>query len=116
MLFLLLLVTPAYAQEEVPPTPPDEDPLTEQMIEIEEQVQVQAENTMAICAALGIVCEEEAAGKLVEALNDLVVIPEVPLPVPEPEKAPEEEPEEAPPTPHEDSDEALVEARDTTAP
>ena len=78
MLLILLLVTPAYGQEEsAPPTPPE---LSEQMQEIEEQVQVQVENTMAICAALGIVCEEEAASKLVEALNELVItVPALPV-------------------------------------
>jgi len=85
MLFLLLLVSPAYAQEEKtePPaevaeetlTPPStEEQLEEQVKEIEEQMEVQVGNTMAICQALGITCEEEAAGKLIEALNDLVVI------------------------------------------
>ena len=80
MLFLLLLVNPAYAQEETtePPVKPPqvsaEEQLEEQIQEIEEQMQVQVENTMAICAALGIVCEEEAATKLVEALNEIVVI------------------------------------------
>ena len=96
MLFLLLFVTVAYAQEEtvdppveapteipaespaeVPIEPPVEPPaenLEEQMEEIEKQVQIQVDNTMAICIALGITCEEEAESKLVEALNELVVI------------------------------------------
>ena len=96
MLFLLLFVTVAYAQEEtvdppveapteipaespaeVPIEPPVEPPaenLEEQREEIEKQVQIQVDNTMAICIALGITCEEEAASKLVEALNELVVI------------------------------------------
>ena len=87
MLFLLLLVSPAYAQEEETTPPSTEEQLEEQIKEIEEQMEVQVENTMAICAALGIVCEEEAAGKLVEALNELVVIepPEDTQPPEEPE-------------------------------
>lgn len=83
MLLILLLVTPVYAQEATePPIEPVEaaselaplkEPLKEQIQEIEEQMQVQVENTMAICEALGITCEEEAAGKLVKALNELIV-------------------------------------------
>ena len=78
MLFLLLLVSPAYTQEEETKPPSTEEQLEEQIKEIEEQMEVQVENTMAICQALGITCEEEAAGKLVEALNELVA------PTPEP--------------------------------
>ena len=74
MLFLLLLVSPAYAQEEETKPPSTEEQLEEQIQEIEEQMQVQVENTMAICAALGIVCEEEAATRLIEALNEIVVV------------------------------------------
>ena len=74
MLFLLLLVSPAYTQEEETKPPSTEEQLEEQIKEIEEQMEVQVENTMAICAALGIVCEEEAATKLVEALNEIVVV------------------------------------------
>jgi len=74
MLFLLLLVNPAYTQEEETKPPSTEEQLEEQIQEIEEQMQVQVENTMAICAALGIVCEEEAATKLIEALNEIVVV------------------------------------------
>ena len=100
MLFLLLFVTVAYAQGETvdppveapteipaespaevpieppvqPPVEPPAENLEEQMEEIEKQVQIQVDNTMAICIALGITCEEEAASKLVEALNELVVI------------------------------------------
>jgi sulfur relay (sulfurtransferase) complex TusBCD TusD component (DsrE family) len=69
MLLILLLVTPAYAQEATTEPLIEPPPLTEQMQQIEEQVQVQVENTMAICEALGIVCEEEAAEDLVKALN-----------------------------------------------
>ena len=93
MLFLLLLVNPAYAQEETQEALTNavteklpaleqsiatEEQLEEQIKEIEEQMEVQVENTMAICQALGITCEEEAAGKLIEAFNELVA------PTPEP--------------------------------
>ena len=105
MLFLLLLVNPAYAQEETQEALTNavteklpaleqsiatEEQLEEQIKEIEEQMEVQVENTMAICQALGITCEEEAAGKLVEALNELV--------------APEPEPVESASTDDEDTE------------
>mgnify|MGYP003663606370 FL=1 len=93
MLFLLLLVNPAYAQEEETKPPSTEDQLEEQIQEIEEQMQVQVENTMAICAALGIVCEEEAATDLVKALNGLVAASPSPPEAPDTE-SPEEETEE----------------------